>query len=71
MYSVRELGTAQGAAVQFTFLRFPDSETCVIGSECQQIRPLGRDQRSRLAEPVTCRDLDPRQDRLVTGLCML
>ena len=52
-------------------IRHPRSQTGVMGSERQQVSPLGCDQSGRLAETVTCRDLDPSQDRLITGLRML
>ena len=42
------------------------SQTGVVGSEGQEISPLGGDQRSRLTDSVTRRDLDPGEDRLVT-----
>lgn len=42
-----------------------------MGSEGQEISPLGGDQRSRLADSVTRRNFDPGKDRLITGLCML
>ena len=42
-----------------------------MGSERQQVSPLGGDQSGRLAETVTGGDLDPSQDRLLTGLRML
>jgi hypothetical protein len=43
----------------------------MVGGEGQQICPLGRKEGSWLAEPMTGRHLDPREDRLITGLGML
>ena len=40
-------------------------------SEGEEVRPLSRDKSSWLPKSMTCRDLDPRQDRLTTSLGML
>ena len=43
----------------------------MVRSKGQQIGPFRRNECCWLAKPVTCRDLDAGQDRLITGLRML